>query len=215
MPARPQEDSCYQAALPRYDYQECKFYLRLPKANLWRFIVMNNGRLLIQILTFFVCGNSLRNTSPSKSKCLMTRGFADDSELQTTRAPPEWSLSFARCLWDLMRAGIRFSLTCLISRAELTVPTISKLWESRSTLTAVFVVSTSQTDSTPKMSFPQSSSCSFQLPASPRASEHPRSNADICSKICVRGLKAARQRVLSYKATQQLRCWLHSNVTPV
>ena len=53
----------------------------------------------------------------------MTRTSVVDSEPLTIRVRLVWSLSSARCLWDLMKAGTRFSLTCPISRGEPTVRT--------------------------------------------------------------------------------------------
>ena len=136
---------------------------------------------------------SWRNTSHSRFKFLMTRVYADDSELQTIKAQPELSLSSVPCQWDSMKAGTRSNLTCLTSHAEPMVLIILRLFVFKSTPTAVSVVFTSQTDYTLKTNFHQSSSSSCQLPANPKDSEHTDINS-MSSHLCSnRSSEAARQ----------------------
>ena len=56
----------------------------------------------------------------------MTRMLGDVSGLVTTRVQQEWNPLFVQCLCVLMRDGIKFSSTCLISLEEPMVPTILK-----------------------------------------------------------------------------------------
>ena len=61
---------------------------------------------------------SLKSTSLSKCRCSMTKTSGGDSGPRTTSQPPESSPLSAPCPWDSTKAGIKFSLICLISPEE-------------------------------------------------------------------------------------------------
>jgi len=51
----------------------------------------------------------------------------EDLERATISPPLESNHSYAQCLWDSIRAGIKFNLICQILQDELMVVTTSKL----------------------------------------------------------------------------------------
>jgi len=52
----------------------------------------------------------------------------EDLEPQITSRQQEWSLSFAQCLWDSTKAGIRFNSTYQISQEEHTAVITYRLY---------------------------------------------------------------------------------------
>ena len=120
---------------------------------------------------------SSRSTSLLRCKCSMIRTLDVGSAHRTISRPPVLSLSSVPCPCVSMRAGIRFSSTCPISRDVLTVPTTLRPYACRSTLTAESEESTSPIAYTPRTSCLLNSSSSSQLPArlSNERPRHPQS----------------------------------------
>ena len=102
---------------------------------------------------------SLKSTSPSKCRSLMTKTFAEDLGLLTTSRRPGSSPSSAPCPWGSIKDGIKSSSTCQTSLAGPMVATTLKPSESRSMPIAESEEFISQIVSTLNKNSPQSSSC--------------------------------------------------------
>ena len=91
----------------------------------------------------------------------MIKELDDDLELPIINQRQGWSLSFAPCLWDLTRAGIRSNSTFQISREEHMERTTLRLFEFKSTRIAGLEEFTFPIDFIQKTSFPQNSNYSY------------------------------------------------------
>ena len=136
-PSKSKRNSRHQATLPCHDHQECTFFI-----------------------------TQLKKYSLSKYRYLMTKMYAEDLELPTISRRLEWSPSSVLCPWGSTKAGIRFSLTCQISREEPTVATTFRRWEWQFTLTVVSEEYTFLIDFIVSKSCHQNSNCFCQSKSS-------------------------------------------------
>ena len=134
--------------------------------------------MIIKNVHTHIC--SSKNILPSKYKYSTIKMLGEDLELVIISLQLESNPSYALCLWDLIKVGIRFNSTCQTSHVALMVVTTFKLCEWQSMQIAESEEYTFQIDYTVRSSYLQSSSFSF-----PFRSSSDRSIVILLSKNCI------------------------------